>query len=72
MAAPTRIYVVKPVADGGKPRLVRATHPANALRHVADSDYSVTVATQDELVELVLAGAKVEAISAEQQELPTT
>lgn len=68
--AATRIYLVKPVADGS-PRLVRATHPANALRHVADSAYSVTVATQDDLVSFIAAGVKVEQISGEQQALPT-
>ena len=69
----TRIYVVAPkVAEAGKPaprRLVRATHPANALRHVADGDYSVAVASQDDLEALLSQGAKVETIGAEQQQL---
>lgn len=41
-------------------RLVRAIHPAQALRHVAEDTLSVTVATQDDLVRLVAAGVQVE------------
>lgn len=59
-----RIYVVSPKAAEGaeKParRLVRAPNQAQALRHVA-KDLQVTVASQDDLVELVAAGVKVEA-----------
>ena len=44
-------------------RLVRATHPAHALRHVADGAYLVTIASQDELVDMVEAGIKPEAVS---------
>ena len=60
-----RIYVVHPKA-GGQPRLVRAAHPSNALRHVAQAEYTVKVATQDDIVDLVGKGAKVESIDAEQ------
>ncbi len=68
----TRIYLVKPKsADGKSPRrLVRATHPSHALRHVAEAEYSVAVATHDDLEALLSDGAKVERISGEQQELP--
>lgn len=69
MAAPTRIYLVeRKLANGERAplperRLVRATHPAHALRHVADGAYLVTIASQDELVDMVEAGIKPEAVS---------
>lgn len=69
----TRIYLV---ADSGTtttpPRLVRATHPATALRHVAAAVLTVRVASQDDLLTALAAGVKVEDIKAEQGELPTT
>lgn len=66
---PTRIYCVKSTAEGAKPRLVRATHPSTALRHVAEAVYTVDVATQDELVDLLAAGSVIEQIKHEQQQL---
>lgn len=74
MATATRIYVVAPrqhdASKGPVPqRLVRATHPAHALRHVADGEYEVAVASQVEIVAGLTAGAKVEDIKHEQQEL---
>lgn len=51
-------------------RLVRATHPSHALRHVAADEYSVSVASQDDLIDLVGRGVQVETIAAEQHELP--
>lgn len=75
MAAQTRIYVVAPAAvvEGEKPkrRLIRATHPAHALRHVASSEYGVAVASQDDLIALLGDGVQVEDLQHEQQELPT-
>lgn len=63
MATTTRIYVVSPKkADADSPivrRLVRAPNAAQALRHVAD-DFQVTVASQDDLVDLASIGVKVE------------
>ena len=70
MASPTRIYTVRR-REGGEARLVRATHPVHALRHVADGEYAVTVASQDDIVAAFEAGAKVETLTAEQQQLPT-
>lgn len=68
MSAPTRIYAVLPL--GAKhPRLVRASHPATALRHVAESMFSVDVASQDDIVSAMQAGAKVEDLRGEQAEL---
>lgn len=77
MATATRIYVVAPkqhdASQGPVPRrLVRAAHHANALRHVADGIYSVSVASQEDIVSALSDGAKVEDIKPEQQELPGT
>jgi hypothetical protein len=68
----TRIYKITPKREGAAARFVRATHPAVALRHVADDAFTVRVATQDDLVSGFERGAKVEDIKAEQQELPAT
>lgn len=72
----TRIYVVAPkVVEAGQPivrRLVRCTHPSNALRHVAADQFVVAVASHDDLEALLPAGVKVEKIKAEQQVLPET
>lgn len=67
--AATRIYAVTDKA--GAVRLVEATHPSHALRHAASTQYTVTVATQQQLVDLVRAGAEVERIRHEQTELTT-
>lgn len=56
---PTRIYVVKR-QDDHKSRLVRATSQPTALRHVALDEYSVEVASQEDLVEALSIGAQVE------------
>lgn len=70
MTAQTRIYLVSPKdAKEGKPRLVRCTHPSNALRHVADAQFTVAVASHDDLERLLTAGVKVERIGAEQGQL---
>lgn len=59
---PTRIYVVSARHDGHviARRLVRAPTQAQAIRHVATEAITAEVASQDDLVELVAAGAKVE------------
>ena len=54
-----RIYIV---GNGQQLRLVRAPNRAQAVAHVARSTIAVSVATQDELVKLLLSGAKVEDI----------
>jgi hypothetical protein len=76
MAAPTRVYLISPrtVAAGTarECRLVRATHPAHALKHVADTAFSVEVAKQEDLIDLLGLGTKVEDIGPEQRELPAT
>lgn len=61
---PTRIYTVKR-KDAQKPRLVRATTQAQALRHVALDEYAVEVAGQDELVRALHDGVDVETATTE-------
>lgn len=74
MAAQTRIYMVANAqgraADGTElpSRLVRAHNASQALRHVAADTLAVAVASQDDLVRLTLAGVKVEAAGAEQEQ----
>lgn len=67
----TRIYYVADKATK-KPRLVRASHPSVAVRHVAADAFDVRVASQDDLLSAFEAGVTVEKIAAEQQELPAT
>jgi hypothetical protein len=55
----TRIYLVKPAA-AGIATLVRAVSQAQALRHVASVDYSVSVASQEDLIEALQQGVVVE------------
>ena len=59
MSNPSRIYVVGHIESGSK-RLVRATTAAQAARHAMKTSHAVTVATQEELVQLVRAGCDVE------------
>lgn len=54
-----RIYLV---GNGQQIRLVRAPNRAQAVAHVARSSIAVSVATQDELVKLLMSGAAVEDI----------
>jgi len=67
MATQSRIYLV--AAPGQAVRLIRATHPSNALMFVARDTLSVRVATQDDLIAHVGAGVPIEKIAAEQQQL---
>lgn len=63
-----RIYLV--TTHKGDRRLVRATHRSQAINHVARTLMEASVARQDELVELVSAGVKVESVrDADQDEL---
>jgi hypothetical protein len=61
---PARIYAVIP-KNGGPTRLVRAIHRAGALSHVAATSYEVRVAEQDDIVDAMTAGGKVEPAGAE-------
>lgn len=64
--ATQRIYMVAnaqardPAGNEQPARLVRAIHPAQALRHVAEDTLAVAVASQDDLVRLLSAGVRVE------------
>jgi len=66
----TRIYKVTSKIEGVKPRRIRATHPSTALSFVANSQYTVSVARPDDLVELLTDGARVESVRQEQTEIP--
>jgi hypothetical protein len=69
----TRIYLVKPKAGDGRHRLVRAASQAAALRHVVEDTLEVALASQDDLVRVLLKhdGAKVEAVNAEDENAST-
>lgn len=56
----TRIYLVRHLSPNGRGILVRASNQAQALRYVASTDYTVSVAKQEELVEAIQEGAVVE------------
>lgn len=56
---PTRVYRVENKL-GSKPRLVRATSQSRALHFASDSDFTVRVATQEDLETLLGDGVKVE------------
>ena len=55
-----RIYLVKD--DNFGTFLVRANTPQQAVAHIAKRQYQVKVASQDELVEYISTGTKVEDI----------
>ena len=63
---PTRIYLV--TATDGEARLVRASTPAQAIRHVARERYRCNVAAQETLVEMLSAGDPVETAGEQQDE----
>lgn len=69
----TRIYVVSSksnIASDRGNRLVRASNPSQALRHVAEGLFDVEVASQDQLVDLAGKGIKVENAGADSQNQP--
>jgi hypothetical protein len=55
MSAATRIYLVTDTKTGEQ-QLIRAGNQAQAVRRAAQSKFSVTVASQDDLVTLIAAG----------------
>ena len=59
-----RIYIVTS-AQGT--RLVKANLRQQALSHVASTEYTVRVASQDDLVEQIKAGTKIEQYRAPEQ-----
>ena len=60
-----RIYIVG--TPSGEIRLVRASLRQQAMTHVANSMFTVSVASQDELVEAVTKGVPVENYKAPEQ-----
>ena len=56
--ATTRIYLVTTAA--GAARLVKAAVPSQAITHVAKQIFSARIASQDDLVEALSNGIKVE------------
>lgn len=61
----TRIYAVGPKkGSGAQPvesvRLVRASTQAQAVRHVVRNTFTAEVATQEQLVDLMTVGVRVE------------
>lgn len=63
-----RIYIVYGSQEGT--RLVKASLRQQALSHVASTEFSIRVATQDDLVEQITAGTPIEQYrNFEQQEL---
>ena len=71
----TRLYCVAPTdaEDTRKPRLIRATHPNHARRHVertAVAGLEIRIATQADLERAIVDQTAVEESKA-QQEIPT-
>jgi hypothetical protein len=62
MSTTERIYMV---LIGENARLIRAAHPSQALTYVAKDIARVTVATQQDLVDCLQDGIKVEDVRAE-------
>ena len=58
MATNQRIYLV--TTNDGNKRLVKATQRQQALSHVANSLFTVRVASQDDLVAALTSGTEVE------------
>lgn len=59
MATQQRVYIVE--THTGKTRLVKAAVRQQALSHVANHLFTVRVATQDDLIDALGKGIKVEA-----------
>jgi hypothetical protein len=71
MATTQRIYLIGSNDPALPTRLVKATVRQQALTHVAQSVFTVRVATQDDLVQGLSSGMKIEnAADADQHQLP--
>lgn len=71
MATTKRIYIIGSSDPSLPVRLVKATIRQQALTHVAQSVFTVRVATQDDLVNGLSSGIKIEnATDADQPDLP--
>ena len=60
-----RIYIVFGTQEGA--RLVKASLRQQALSHVASTEFNIRVATQDDLVNQLSAGTKIEQYRAPEQ-----
>ena len=58
MATSTRIYIV--TSTDGATRLVKATVASQAITHAAKQSFTARVASQDDLVQALSSGVKVE------------
>jgi len=58
MATSTRVYIVS--TQDGTNRLVKASVASQAITHVAKSAFTAKVASQDDLIEELSKGTKVE------------
>lgn len=58
MATATRIYLV--TSNDGAARLVKATVASQAITHAAKQSFTVRVASQDDLVNALSSGVRVE------------
>ena len=65
MATATRIYLV--TNTDGAVRLVKAAVPSQAITHVAKQIFSARIASQDDLVEALSAGIRVETYGESEQ-----
>lgn len=70
MATDTRVYHSRHKTTG-KVRLLRAISRASAYRHVAEDEFELSIASQDQLIEAMQSGVKVEDVKAEPAETPT-
>lgn len=55
MASDSRIYLVRQRNGEGRRRLVRASSPSAALKHVVDDTLECVYASQDDIVETMVA-----------------
>lgn len=70
--ATQRVYMAKVKETDGSitKRLVRSGHPGPVMSHVSRDRITVSIPTQNELIECVAAGIKVEDINAQPDQLP--
>lgn len=61
----TRIYTIRRLDGTGSPRMVEASSPSTALRHVAGDTFAVNTPTPIEAVYLMQAGVELEQIKSE-------
>lgn len=64
MATDTRVYHSRHKTTG-KVRLLRAISRASAYRHVAEDEFELSIASQDQLIDAMNAGVKVEDVKVE-------